>query len=126
MLHEIGSAVTSASSPLQRQGLRGRLFIVPITTGTSNEDANIGDVSTYSSKEVKLPVLSFKETDKLAREFFRIQKVSQAEIDTQLELPAFQVGLADTAGLPGLVGVLCNGGVNRTGSYSSRLQTAFT
>jgi hypothetical protein len=33
-------------------------------------------------------------------------------IASVLELAAFQVGLADTAGLPGLVEMLCSQGIN--------------
>lgn len=127
MLRAIGSAVTSSSSPLRKE-LNGRFFIVLITTGTSNRDANIGDVSTYMVRPVPLPVLSFEDTKKLAQEYFRLQLVEQDRIGEELNLPALQVGLANTAGLPGLVGMGCDGGIsiNLTGSYSQSLQTAVT
>jgi hypothetical protein len=38
-------------------------------------------------------------TKKLAKEFLRLKNVSPNDIASVLELPAFQVGLADTAGL---------------------------
>jgi hypothetical protein len=126
MLRAIGSAVTSSSSLLREQHVAGRFFIVPITTGTSQQDANVSSVSNYHVLPVPLPVLSFDDTKKLAKEYFRLQNVATKNIASVLELPAFQVGLADTAGLPGLVGMVCSKGICVAGSYSEILHTAVT
>jgi hypothetical protein len=68
MLRAIGSAVTSSTSLLQRTRVHGRFFIVPITTGTSKQDANVCEVSNYGVFPVPLPALSFDDTETLAAE----------------------------------------------------------
>lgn len=124
MLSAIGSAATSPASPLLQMQRAGQFFIIPITTGTSQQDANFSTVSTYRICPVPVPALSFDDTKQLAKEFFRLKDVSPNDIDRVLNLPAFQVGLADTAGLPGLVEMVCSQGEIVTGSYSQHLQAA--
>jgi hypothetical protein len=75
---------------------------------------------------VPVPALSFDDTKLLAKEFVRLQNVETSKIASVLELQAFQFGLADTAGLPGLVGMLCSKGMSVAGSYSEILHTAVT
>lgn len=123
MLREIGGLVTSSSSKMRKEGLHGRYFIVPITTGTSKRDANIGRVSSYKVRTLALPSLSFVDTQNLAREYFGIIRVEHHLIENELKQPSLQVGLADTGGLPGLVAMACEGGICPTGNYSRRLQT---
>jgi hypothetical protein len=107
MLHAIGSAVASSSSLLRKQPVAGRFFIVPITTGTSQRDANVSSVTGYGVRPVPVPALSLDDTNFFAKEFLRLQNGTTNDIASVLELQAFQVGLANTAGLPGLVGDHC-------------------
>jgi hypothetical protein len=124
MLSAIGSAATSPALPLLQMQSAGRFFIIPITTGTSQQDANFSTVNTYRICPVPVPALSFDDTKQLAKEFFRLKDVAPNDIDSVLNLPAFQVGLADTAGLPGLVEMVCSQGEIVAGSYSQNLQAA--
>ena len=121
MLRLIGSTATASDSRLRE--LHGRFFIVPIATGTSKKEANIGGVSKYGVKQLPLPALSFENSIQLAQEFFSIsaEKACSTRIENELKKLSFRIGLADTGGLPGLVGMLCAGGLVSTGAYSEHL-----
>ena len=112
MLRSIGSTATSSDSPLREIG--GRYFIVPITTGTSKKEANIGGVGNYGVRPVALPVLSYEDTKSLARQFFALLGIDVNDIDSALNQPAFQVGLADTGGLATRT---CRNGMQWRGLY---------
>eukprot|EP00978_Attheya_sp_CCMP212_P000646 scaffold1274_cov60-Attheya_sp.AAC.6 len=90
MLREIGSAATSPSSlSLLQMQHAGRFFITPITTSTSQQDANISSVSTYCVFPVLVSVLSLDNMKKLAKEFLRLRNVAPNDIVNVLKLPAF-------------------------------------
>ena len=109
MLWLIGSTVTSTDSPL-RADLQGRYFIVPITTGTSKKEANISGISKYGLNQLPLPSLSFEDSIELARQFFVITAPGAgARIDAELKKLPLWIAIADTGGLPGLVGMVARG-----------------
>ena len=127
MLRRIGAIVTSSDSPL-RKALKGRYFIVSIITGTSKKEANIGGINKYLVRQLPLPALDLNDSKDLARQFFLIshQTADLERIDEELEKLTFQIGLADTGGLPGLIGMVCQGGLLSSGAYSLRLHDNVT
>lgn len=121
MLWLIGSTVTSTDSPL-RADLQGRYFIVPITTGTSKKEANISGISNYGLNQLPLPSLSFEDSIELAQQFFVIAAPGAgARIDAELKKLPLRIAIADTGGLPGLVGMVARGGLLDSGEYTVRL-----
>lgn len=104
MLREIGSFATSEHATHQK----GKYFIVPITTGTSQTDANIGAVSSYQIAKVPLPVLALEDMIKLARACLSLKFDDRKIVDDIMSQLLFQIALGDTGGLPGLIVMACD------------------
>ena len=108
MLKLLGSAATSSEGQLSSLHENGHYFLVPITTGTSYSSANISQVSTYGVASVKLPVLTFNQSEELARSCLKARDdLYPQQIDEALAQDLFRIALGDTGGLPGLVDFLC-------------------
>ncbi|CAJ1936998.1 unnamed protein product [Cylindrotheca closterium] len=86
----------------------GRVFFVPITTGTSETDAKFSGISSYKVRDVPLPVLNFEHRAQLAKNYLLATgKFEQDKVEMILQDSLFRVALADTGGLPGLVVYTC-------------------
>jgi hypothetical protein len=109
MLAMVGSAATSEIRPLSDFRIKGRYFIVAITTGTSFMDATFSTLSYYSVAKVPLPVLDERNAEKLAIGFLKLRrpKWSDEELEEIQSDTLFRIAMADTAGLPGLISLLC-------------------
>jgi hypothetical protein len=104
MLKCLGSVATSYDNALSDLKGNGRFFIVPITTGTSKQDATFSQSSIYGVKPVPLPLLSVSNTRKLASAFLKANNVKEDFLNDT----AFQIALCDCGSLPGLVEILCD------------------
>ena len=104
MLLCIGESATSTAGAVSELKFKGRFFLVPITTGTSQKDTSFSQLSTYGIKTVPLPPLSLADSRLLASAFLNSRDDKQEILDDTV----FQIALADCGGLPGLVHLLCN------------------
>jgi hypothetical protein len=95
--------------PLSDFRIEGRYFIVAITTGTSFMDATFSTLSHYSVAKVPLPVLDERNAEKLAIGFLKLRrpKWSDEELEEIQSDTLFRIAMADTAGLPYLISLLC-------------------
>ncbi|CAJ1926732.1 unnamed protein product [Cylindrotheca closterium] len=108
MLQCLGSLATSNDSAVRDWHRAGSFFLVPITTGTSSTDANFTELSKYQVHHLALPVLDTATRKKMAAECLQGNaNVDKNQISNILENDLFQVALADTGGLPGLVEFAC-------------------
>lgn len=127
MLLCLGESATSnnagAVSDLQCDG---RFFLVPITTGRSQDDASFSQISCYGINDVPLPPLSLADTRKLARACLN----GHNDMEEILEDTVFQISLADCGGMPGLVVLLCQqfdvGGKLDVSNFNSQVQQEVT
>jgi hypothetical protein len=110
MLHMLGSAATSASFPLSDFRKKGRYFIVAITTGTPLPDASLDRIGCYGVEKVPLRVLDGENAERLAMMLLTLANPEMSDDRKRgqvLNDVLFRIALADTAGLPGLISLLC-------------------